>query len=481
MTSKYFGTDGIRGPANGRVLNPVNIARIGQAAGQVLRAKSPHTRPTVVIGKDTRLSGYMIESALQAGFTSVGFTCLLVGPLPTPAVAMLTRSLRADCGVMITASHNLYEDNGIKLFGPDGIKLGNGTVTAIENLMDNPDQINAVGPDDIGKALRVEDAVGRYSEFIKTTVPRDLTLNGLKLVVDCAHGAAYKIAPKIFWELGATVIRLGCDPDGYNINREVGATAPATLAGCVKKHKADLGIALDGDADRLILVDENGDILDGDHILAAMAKQGQQDATLTGGGIVSTVMSNMGFEAYLKTLGLKLHRTPVGDHHVELAMREHGYNLGGENSGHLIFKDFTTTGDGTLAALQVLNYLSRGAANGGQGGEAPLRHSRHSREGGNPGATGFLPASSLQHLFKKWPQKLENIKLPEGTDAAKVLDSDAVQKAIREADEDLKGKGRTLVRKSGTEPLIRVMVEAETEQQMQSNLDSISNAVRATV
>jgi phosphoglucosamine mutase len=494
MTSKYFGTDGIRGPANGRVLNPVNIVRVGQAAGQVLRAKSPHTRPTVVIGKDTRLSGYMIESALQAGFTSVGFTCLLVGPLPTPAVAMLTRSLRADAGVMITASHNPYEDNGIKIFGPDGIKLGNGTVTATEALMDNPEQIKLVSADDIGKALRVEDAVGRYAEFVKTTIPRDLNLNGLKLVIDCANGAAYKIAPKIFWELGAQVFRIGCDPDGYNINHEVGATAPATLAGCVKKHKANLGIALDGDADRLILVDENGDILDGDHILAAMATQGRADGTLTGGGVVSTVMSNMGFEHYLKTIGLNLHRTPVGDHHVESAMREHGYNLGGENSGHLIFKDYATTGDGTLAALQVLNYLARGAANGaegrtrddvheGQGGEAPLSRRPHAGEGQHPRPSSgkFLPASSLQSLFKKWPQKMENIRLPEGTDAAKILDSDAVQKAIRDADKNLEGKGRTLVRKSGTESLIRVMVEAETETAMQANLQSISDAVKAAV
>ncbi|HEX2858711.1 MAG TPA: phosphoglucosamine mutase [Alphaproteobacteria bacterium] len=451
--SKYFGTDGIRGPANGKILNPVNIVRVGQAAGQVLRAKSPHARPTVVIGKDTRLSGYMIESALQAGFTSVGFTCLLVGPLPTPAVALLTRSLRADCGVMITASHNLYQDNGIKLFGPDGIKLGNGTVTAIEDLMDNPEKITHVSPDDIGKALRVEDAVGRYSEFIKTTVARDFNLNGLKLVVDCAHGAAYKIAPKIFWELGAQVVRMGAEPDGYNINAEVGATSPQALAAQVKKHKAHIGIALDGDADRLMLVDETGAVLDGDNMLAAMATHGQAQGTLQGGGVVATVMSNMGFEKYLNSLGLKLHRTPVGDHHVEAAMREGNFNLGGETSGHLIFRDYATTGDGTLAALQVLSYLR----------------------------SQNKPASSLRKLFTPWPQHMENIRLPEGTDAARVLNSDAVQAAIKQADANLTGKGRTLVRKSGTEPLIRVMVEAETEAQMQAELASITAAVKAAV
>jgi phosphoglucosamine mutase len=453
MHTKYFGTDGIRGPANGKVLNPATVVRVGQAAGQVLRGKSSHAKPTVVIGKDTRLSGYMIESALEAGFTGVGFTCLLLGPLPTPAVAMLTRSLRADVGVMITASHNPYQDNGIKLFGPDGVKLGNGTVTAMEELIDNPDRIVAVKPDDIGKAVRVEDAVGRYMEFIKTTVPRELSLHGLRVVVDCAHGAAYKIAPKIFWELGAQVLRLGCEPDGFNINREVGATAPEALSRAVLAHGAHLGIALDGDGDRVILVDEKGQTIDGDHMMAAMAAAWQAQGRLQGGGVVATVMANMGYERYLQSLGLSLVRTPVGDHYVEAAMRDGGYNLGGETSGHLIFRDYATTGDGILAALQVLAYL---------------------RQQGQP-------ASSLRALFAPWPQRLENIKLPEGSDAAQILDSDAVQAAIRQAEKKLDGHGRVLVRKSGTEPLIRVMVEAESEAAMEAELTGISRAVQAAV
>jgi phosphoglucosamine mutase len=454
---KYFGTDGIRGEANGEVLRPEVVVRIGQAAGFVVGKKSQayrhNNKPTVVIGKDTRLSGYMIESALEAGFTSVGFTCLLLGPLPTPAVAMLTRSLRADLGVMITASHNPYADNGIKMFTPDGIKLNGGYVEQIEDLMDHPERIPLVGPDHIGKAVRVEDAVGRYIEFVKTSVSGGLTFSGMKIVIDCANGAAYKIAPRIFWELGAQVVRIGCEPDGFNINREVGATSPAALGKAVLAHKAQVGIALDGDADRLIMVDEKGEVLDGDLIIAAMAQYLKAQGKLQGGGVVATVMSNMGMQRFMESMGLELVRTAVGDHHVEKAMREGNYNLGGEQSGHLIFRDFATTGDGILAALQMLAFL---------------------KEKG-------IAASELRGLYEAWPQKLENVRLPAGTDAGKVLESEAVQKAIKTAEKAMGASGRVLVRKSGTEPLIRVMVEAEEEKVMKANLAAIKASVEAAV
>lgn len=449
--TKYFGTDGIRGEANGPVLRPDVVVRIGQAAGQVVGDATHNGKKTVVIGKDTRLSGYMIESALEAGFTSVGFNVLLVGPLPTPAVALLTRSLRADLGVMITASHNPYHDNGIKLFTPDGVKLNGGHVEAIEALVDAPDNIRLASPDHVGRAMRVDDAVGRYMEYIKGTVARDFSLDGLKLVVDCAHGAAYKIAPRILWEMGAQVFKLGADPDGFNINKAVGATAPDALAKAVVQHGADMGIALDGDADRLILVDETGTVIDGDCIIAAMAQHFHAHRKLTGGGVVATVMSNMGLEQFVGEMGLMLVRTPVGDHHVESAMREGGYNVGGEQSGHLIFRDFATTGDGLLAAMQVLSYL---------------------REKG-------IKASSLARLYQSWPQRLENIRLPDGSDAKAVLESAAVRSAIAASEAALGANGRVLVRKSGTEPLVRVMVEAREEDAMQRELASIAAAVRA--
>lgn len=456
--AKYFGTDGIRGPANGPVLRPDVLVRIGQAAGQVVaermaRQSQGGHAPTVVIGKDTRLSGYMIESALQSGFNSVGFATLLLGPLPTPAVSLLTRSLRADVGVMITASHNPYEDNGIKLFGADGVKLNGDYVSAIEELIENPERIRHAAPAQVGRALRVEDAVGRYMEYIKTTVPRTFNLHGMKIVVDSANGAAYKIAPRILWELGAQVFKLGSEPDGTNINRNVGATAPDALAKAVVHHNADIGLALDGDGDRLILVDETGKVVDGDCIIAAMAAHLHKQGRLQGGGVVATVMSNMGFQRFVEGMGLQLVRTPVGDHHVESAMREGGYNVGGEQSGHLIFRDYMTTGDGLLAALQVLAYL--------RGDE--------------------LKASALSSLYQPWPQTLENIKLPEGSDAKIVLESDKVQSAIVAAEKALGKKGRVLVRKSGTEPLIRVMVEAEVEADMAREVAAISGAVRAAV
>lgn len=453
MDTKYFGTDGIRGPANGPVLRPELVVRIGQATGMVMARNKHQPRPTVVIGKDTRLSGYMIESALQAGFTSVGFSCVLVGPLPTPAVAMLTRSLRADVGVMITASHNPYEDNGIKIFGQDGVKIPAATVAEIEALVENPDKIELAEGDQIGRAVRVEDAVGRYMEFLKTSVPKDLQLHGLKIVVDCAHGAAYKIAPRIFWELGADVVRIGCEPDGFNINRAHGATAPAALSEAVLAQEADIGLALDGDADRLIICDETGEVVDGDCIIAAMAQYFHGKGTLQGGGVVATVMSNMGMEKFIEGLGLKLVRTAVGDHYVEKEMRTGGYNVGGESSGHLIFRDYATTGDGMLAGLQVLSFLK------GQG----------------------KPASTLRNLYTPWPLKLENIRLPAGTDAKVVLESMSVQASIKDAERTLGSHGRVLVRKSGTEPLIRVMVEADEEQLMQAELGKICAAVRASV
>ncbi len=448
---RYFGTDGIRGLANGDVLRPDVIVKIGQAAAQVIRGRCGHSSPTVVIGKDTRLSGYMIESSLQAAFTSMGFTCLLVGPLPTPAVAMLTRSLRADLGVMITASHNPYHDNGIKFFGPDGVKINGTMVDDVEALVDNPARLQLVGPDHIGKAERLEDAVGRYIEFVKTSVPSHLRFDGLKLVVDCAHGAAYRIAPRIFWEMGAEVIKIGTAPDGFNINAGVGATHPDALADAVRAHGAHLGIALDGDADRLILVDETGAVLDGDVILAAMAQHLKTHHKLSGGGVVATVMSNMGFEAFLTSLDLTLHRTAVGDHYVEAGMRTHGCNLGGEQSGHLIFRDYATTGDGILAALQVLAYLAD---------------------------TGKKP-SALRALFTPWPQALENIRLAPGAKAADILAKAPVIAALAAAEKALGQDGRVLVRKSGTEPLIRVMVEARTEEAMRAHLEALVRVIRA--
>lgn len=449
MAHKYFGTDGIRGTANSFPITPEIALRVGQAVGQVYGRKTKLVRPTVVIGKDTRLSGYMVESALQAGLTAAGFYCLLVGPLPTPAVAMLIRSLRADLGIMITASHNKFEDNGIKIFGPDGIKLPEESVYAIEELVDNPEKLKLTTPDKIGKAVRLDDAIGRYTEFCKTAVPKEFDLNALRVVVDCAHGAAYKIAPKIFWELGAQVIRLGCEPDGFNINRNCGATAPETMQKAVVEHGAQLGIALDGDGDRLILSDELGNRIDGDQILAALATHLHKEGKLNNNGVVGTVMSNMGLEKYLESLGLHLIRTPVGDHHVERAMREKGYNLGGESSGHIILSDYTTTGDGILAALQFLTTM---------------------REMGKS-------ASALAKLYEEFPQKLHNVKLHDMSMAESIMASERVQDSLKQAEENLNGAGRVLLRKSGTEPVIRVMVEAETETLVDGQLEHIVAAV----
>lgn len=453
MDTKYFGTDGIRALANSHPMTPDIALRIGQAAGTVFKKRSPHMRPTVVIGKDTRLSGYMFESALQAGFTSVGVYCLLVGPLPTPAVSMLARSLRADLGLMITASHNPYHDNGIKIFTPSGIKLCEEKVQEIEHLIDHPEEISLAINDKIGRAVRLEDAAGRYIEFCKTSLPKDLSLHGMRLVVDCAHGAAYRIAPKIFWELGAQVIRLGVEPDGMNINRNAGALHPESMAKLVEQNGADLGIALDGDADRLVLSDEKGKVIAGDQLLGAMGAYLHAQGKLIGGAIVSTVMSNMGLEEFLAEQNLNLIRTKVGDHYVEKAMREHGCNFGGESSGHLIFRDYATTGDGTLAALQVLAMMK------------------------DQGWT----ASRIGKTFTPWPMHMENVRFDVDKDAGKILAKKPVQKAMEKAEKKLGADGRILVRKSGTEPLIRVMVEARTEVLMTTELQNLTDAVNGAL
>lgn len=450
--AKYFGTDGVRGVANTAPITSELALRLGQAAGQVFRKYTPHSRPTVVIGKDTRLSGYMLESAIQSGFNSMGFYCLLVGPLPTPAVAMLTQSLRADVGVMVTASHNEFMDNGIKLFSADGIKISQRVQDEIEYLMEHPEKIELVAPDKIGKSIRLDDAVGRYTEFCKMSVPKKLSLEGVRIVVDCAHGACYKIAPKVLWELGAQVVRIGCDPDGHNINRACGAVHPEAMCEAVKSHGADLGISLDGDADRLIMCDEKGTVMDGDQIIAAIASHMHDKGTLKK-GVVGTVMSNMGMEDYFCEKGVEFVRTPVGDHHVELAMREGGHNIGGESSGHIIFSDYATTGDGLLAALQFLDVM---------------------KEKG-------VQASVLGHTFKPFPQKLHNIRVASDALAEKMLTNSKVTAHIKEVEASLNGSGRVLVRKSGTEPLVRVMVEAREVEMVESYTQSIVETMELVV
>lgn len=428
MTRKYFGTDGIRGTANTSPMTAEIALRVGRAAGRYfIRGNHRHR---VVIGKDTRLSGYMIEPALTSGFVSAGMDVILVGPLPTPAVAMLTPSLRADLGVVISASHNSFEDNGIKLFGPDGYKLSDEVEHGIEDLMDNGHDWEPVAPVLLGRARRLEDAPGRYIEFVKNTVPGRLTLNGLKIVVDCANGAAYKVAPTVLWELGAEVIPVGVDPDGFNINQNCGSTATEMMQDKVREHHAHVGIALDGDADRLIMADENGDILDGDQLMACIALSWHRQGRLRGGGIVATVMSNMGLEKYLGAHGLSMARTAVGDRYVVEHMREHGFNMGGEQSGHIILSDYSTTGDGLIAALEIMCVL----------------------------AETKKTASEVCRSFKPYPQLLENVRFANG---AAPLDDSVVKSAIKEAEQILGERGRVVIRKSGTEPLIRVMAEGE--------------------
>ena len=444
MGRKFFGTDGIRGRTNQGAMTASTAMRVGQAAGRhFLRGDHRHR---VVIGKDTRLSGYMMENALVAGFTSVGMDVIMTGPLPTPAIALLTRELRADLGVMISASHNPYEDNGIKLFGPDGFKLSDAAEEAIEAGIENGEIPLADAPD-IGRARRIEDARGRYIHAIKQSVASDIRFDDLKVVVDCANGAAYQVAPTAIWELGAKVVALGVTPNGTNINRDVGSTSLAAIKAKVVEEGADIGIALDGDADRLIVIDEKGETVDGDQIMALIALRMQEKGSLTGGGVVSTVMSNLGLERHLAGQGLALERTKVGDRYVLERMREGGFNVGGEQSGHMILLDYGTTGDGTVAALRVLAGLVR---------------------------TGKR-ASELLHQFDPVPQLLKNVRY----DGGAPLDNVEVKQAIADAEGELAGRGRLVIRPSGTEPLIRVMAEGDDEAQVQRVVDSICDAVRA--
>ncbi|RFB78718.1 phosphoglucosamine mutase [Methylovirgula sp. 4M-Z18] len=441
MSRKYFGTDGIRGRANGTI-TPELAMKVGQATGMVF--EHGEHRHRVVIGKDTRLSGYMIEYALVAGFTSVGMDVLLLGPVPTPAVAMLTRSMRADVGVMISASHNAYEDNGIKLFTADGYKLSDEVQARIEAILDGEVKLRLAKSADIGRARRVDDAKARYIEFAKRTLPRQLSLEGLRIVVDCANGAAYKVAPEALWELGAEVFSLGVDPDGLNINRDVGSTAPAALAHKVREMRADIGIALDGDADRVLIVDEKGHLVDGDQLMAVIAQSWKDDGLLAKPGIVATVMSNLGLERYLEGLGLSLARTAVGDRYVLEHMREHGYNLGGEQSGHIIMSDYSTTGDGLVAALQLLSVLKRVGR----------------------------PVSEVCQRFEPLPQILKNVRT-----STQALKDDHVVKAIDAARAKLGKNGRLVIRPSGTEPLIRVMGEGDDHDLVESVVDDICEAI----
>ncbi|MBA3677299.1 MAG: phosphoglucosamine mutase [Sphingosinicella sp.] len=443
MTRKFFGTDGIRGKTNVAPMTAEMALRVGQSAGaHFLRGDHRHR---VVIGKDTRLSGYMMESALVAGFTSVGMDVVMVGPMPTPAVAMLVRSMRADIGVMISASHNPYYDNGLKLFGPDGYKLSDQDEVAIEKLLDiEPTLVESAK---IGRARRIDDARGRYIHFAKSTFPEHLRLDGLKIVIDCAHGAAYNVAPEALWELGADVVPIGVSPNGVNINDGVGSTAPALLQQKVVEEGADIGIALDGDADRLIVVDETGRTVDGDQLMALIASSWSRSGKLRGGGVVATVMSNLGLERFLEGQKLALVRTQVGDRYVLEQMRGGQYNVGGEQSGHIILSDYATTGDGLVAALQVLACLV---------------------ESGKP-------ASQVLRQFEPLPQTLKNVRFDEGAP----LEAASVKSAIADGEKRLSGNGRLLIRKSGTEPLIRVMAEGEDEALVHEVVDSICDAVRA--
>jgi phosphoglucosamine mutase len=445
MTRRYFGTDGIRGLANRHPMTSEVALKVGMAAGKLFQ-NGKH-RHRVVIGKDTRLSGYMLEAALMSGFTAVGMDVFLLGPMPTPAVAMLTRSLRADLGVMISASHNRYDDNGIKLFDPDGYKLSDDMERDIERLIESDTSSLLAAPDLIGRATRVDSAQERYIEYAKRTLPKNLKLNGLRIVIDCANGAGYKVAPEALWELGAEVIKIGVNPDGRNINYKCGSTAPEALIEKVREVRADIGIALDGDADRVVIVDEKGSIVDGDQLMAVIAESWHRRGKLAAGGIVATVMSNLGLERYLKAQGLSLARTPVGDRYVVEHMRKHGYNVGGEQSGHIVLSDFTTTGDGLVSALQVLACVV---------------------------ATG-KPVSEVCARFTPLPQILQNVRYASG----KPLEDRRVVTAIEGAKKRLGEGGRLVIRPSGTEPVIRVMAEGDDEKLVSKVVGDIVEAVKA--
>ncbi len=444
MTRTYFGTDGIRGLANVKI-TPELALKVGQAAGLIFHRGEGRHR--VVIGKDTRLSGYMIEYALVAGFASVGMDPLLVGPMPTPAVAMLTRSMRADVGVMISASHNSFEDNGIKLFGPDGHKLSDEIEIEIEKLLDADLSRKLAGPTDLGRARRIEDVRARYIEFAKRTLPRAMNFEGLRIVIDCANGAAYKVAPEALWELGAEVIAIGVEPDGFNINRDVGSTSPQALRDKVRELRADVGIALDGDADRVIMVDERGQVIDGDQLMAVVGASWRDQGLLTKPGLVATIMSNLGLERHLASLGLTLERTAVGDRYVIERMRQAGYNVGGEQSGHVILSDYATTGDGLVTAMQVLAEVKR------QGRRV----------------------SDVCHVFEPLPQVLKNVRAQR-----RALEKESVVTAIDSAREKLGRDGRLIVRASGTEPVIRVMGEGDDPVLVETLVSEICDALKSS-
>ena len=440
---KYFGTDGVRGLANTFPMTPDIALKLGAAAGRHFRKDQKQHR--VVIGKDTRRSSYMFENALTAGFTSTGMDVYLLGPVPTPAVGVLTRSMRADVGVMISASHNSYLDNGIKFFGPDGFKLSDKVELKIEELLDN--DIEYADPQNIGMAKRIDDALGRYMEFAKSAFPRKKLLNGLKVVVDCANGAAYKAAPIVLWELGAEVISIGVDPNGYNINKDCGSTYPQNAANAVLEHGADVGICLDGDADRLILIDDKGNITDGDQLMGLIASQWSSKGQLAKNTLVATVMSNMGLERHLNSLDIKLLRTNVGDRYVVEEMQRSGYNLGGEQSGHIVMTDYATTGDGLMAALQFLNALVESKCS----------------------------SSELVKVFEPMPQLLKNVRLNNTFS----LDNLKVQDSIKAGEDAFGSIGRLLIRKSGTEPLLRVMGECEDPKLLKSVVENIVETVDA--
>ena len=445
MTRRLFGTDGIRAPANRYPMTSEVALKVGMAAGRIFANGKKH-RNRVVIGKDTRLSGYMIESALMSGFTAVGCDVFLLGPMPTPAVAMLTRSLRADMGVMISASHNHFQDNGIKLFDADGYKLSDEKEAEIEELVGSDTTELLAESEDIGRATRVESAQERYIEFAKRTLARDLRLDGLRIVIDCANGAGYKVAPEALWELGGEVIKLGVAPNGRNINHKCGSTAPEALIEKVREVRADIGIALDGDADRVVIVDEKGSIVDGDQLMAVIAESWLRAGKLQAGGVVATVMSNLGLERFLGGLDLTMVRTPVGDRYVVEHMRKHGYNVGGEQSGHIVLSDFATTGDGLISAFQILSAV----------------------------VSSGKPVSEVCRRFDPLPQILRNVRYSEG----KPLEDARVREAIEGGKARLGSKGRLVIRPSGTEPVIRVMAEGDDEKLVDLVVGDIVDAVR---